>query len=121
MEMSIEAIIAIIALVIGLPPSLLVMWKCVQRRRRERDRQGLSSGLARPSPCRPLVTDPETANTRPQCKALDPDAGRISLSMSLFFSALELSSPGQWLFLSARTIKTRIPGCIDDNEREGVE
>jgi len=49
MEMTIEAIIAIIALVIGLPPTLLVMWKCVQRRRRERDRQGLSSGPARPS------------------------------------------------------------------------
>lgn len=40
MEMTIEAIIAAAALVVGLPPAAFALWKCWRRRRRQRLRCG---------------------------------------------------------------------------------
>lgn len=34
MEVTLEAIIAIVSLVVGLPPALLMLWRCCQSRRR---------------------------------------------------------------------------------------
>ncbi|CCF31978.1 hypothetical protein CH063_04449 [Colletotrichum higginsianum] len=36
MEVTLEAIIAIVSLVVGLPPALLMLWRCCQSRRRSR-------------------------------------------------------------------------------------
>ncbi|KAH8672227.1 hypothetical protein BGZ61DRAFT_459067 [Ilyonectria robusta] len=38
MQMTIEAIIAVVALVAGLPPAMYTLWKCWRRRREQRRR-----------------------------------------------------------------------------------
>lgn len=50
MQMSIEAIIAAAALVVGLPPAIYTTWKCWVRRRKHRRRCGTP---ARPAPATP--------------------------------------------------------------------
>ncbi|KAF6808779.1 ubiquitin-like protein [Colletotrichum sojae] len=48
MEVTLEAIIAIVALIVGLPPTIFILWKCWHRTRTERNRDARSSSPAIP-------------------------------------------------------------------------
>ncbi|KAF6831791.1 ubiquitin-like protein [Colletotrichum plurivorum] len=48
MEVTLEAIIAIAALIVGLPPTVFILWKCWYRRRAERNRDTRSTSAAVP-------------------------------------------------------------------------
>jgi len=47
MEVTLEAIIAMVAIATALPPTLLVLWNCIRRRRQRRRRTVVGGGIVR--------------------------------------------------------------------------
>ncbi|KAK0725004.1 hypothetical protein B0H67DRAFT_569297 [Lasiosphaeris hirsuta] len=71
MEMTVEATIALLALITGLPSTILICWKCIRHRRQSRRGEAITNLAIQPRPRTPTHWDePEVHRDTPRLPGL---------------------------------------------------